>query len=183
VDGVTATAGFVVADGGVLDLDLERAYVEHHAQALRWATALMADPHAGADVVQEAFLRIFSKVRPLRRPDAFAPYLRRTITRVAASRWRSERRAEARTERAFRLQGPPPDDEHDGGPGASAVDPRLLAAVRRLPSRQRSVVVLRFWLDWSEREIADALGCRPGTVKSLSSRALDALRADLEARL
>ena len=55
----------------------------------------------------------------------------------------------------------------------------LLDAVARLPYRQRAVVVLRYYADFSERDIADALGCRPGTVKSLASRALDTLRQEL----
>jgi RNA polymerase sigma factor (sigma-70 family) len=54
----------------------------------------------------------------------------------------------------------------------------LLAALRQLPSRQRAVVVLRFWLDMSEADTATALGCSVGTVKSQASRALAALRKD-----
>jgi RNA polymerase sigma factor (sigma-70 family) len=114
------------------------------------------------------------KMRPLRRADAFVPYLRRTIVRTAASRWRSERRDAGRMERVQRMDGASPTAMLDD------VDDELLAAVRRLPARQRSVIVLRYWLDWSELDIADVLGCRPGTVKSLASRALDTLRSGLD---
>ena len=55
----------------------------------------------------------------------------------------------------------------------------LLLAIRSLPQKQRSVVVLRYYLDWSERDIAAALHCSPGTVKSQSSKALARLRRDL----
>ena len=48
-----------------------------------------------------------------------------------------------------------------------------------LPYRQRAVLVLRYWGDWSEVEIADALGCRPGTVKTLASRGLARLRREI----
>lgn len=58
---------------------------------------------------------------------------------------------------------------------------RLWAALLRLPYRQRAVLVLRFYLDLSEADIADRLGCRPGTVKSTAARGLAALRADLSA--
>ena len=56
----------------------------------------------------------------------------------------------------------------------------LLDAVDALPFRQRAVLVLRYYRDLSEGEIADALGCRPGTVKSLATRALDQLRKVIE---
>jgi RNA polymerase sigma-70 factor (sigma-E family) len=57
-------------------------------------------------------------------------------------------------------------------------DGAVLAALVRLPERQRTAVVLRYWGDWPEAEIATALGCRPGTVKSLLSRALNELRKE-----
>lgn len=53
----------------------------------------------------------------------------------------------------------------------------LMAALLSLPSRQRSVVVLRFWLDMTETQVAEALGCSVGNVKSQASRALATLRA------
>ena len=55
-----------------------------------------------------------------------------------------------------------------------------LDALSRLTYRQRVVLVARYWGDWSEAEIAAALNCRPGTVKSIASRALSRLRTELE---
>jgi RNA polymerase sigma factor (sigma-70 family) len=65
---------------------------------------------------------------------------------------------------------------------ATESDPHLylIDLIDELPYRQKAVVVMRYWLDLSEREIADHLGCRPGTVKSLASRAMERLRKDLE---
>jgi RNA polymerase sigma factor (sigma-70 family) len=57
----------------------------------------------------------------------------------------------------------------------------MLAALRRLPDRQREVLVLRYFADWSEAAIADALGIAPGSVKAHAHRGLAALRARLEA--
>ena len=151
--------------------DFADAYARHYPDALRWATALMADRDAACDVVQEAFLRIFSTPHRLRRPEAFAAYLRRTVARTATSRWRSSARDSARAERVYSSET---SFVHD----PVEADPSLFAAVERLPDRQRAVVIMRFWLDWSESEIASALRCRPGTVKSLCSRALDALRKE-----
>ena len=176
---VAAGTGREITAEVILDegepLDFARAYAEYHPQAIRWATAILGDPDAAGDVVQESFVRIFSSPRRLRRPEAFGPYLRRTIVRTAASRWRTIRRDEGRAVRAYRLDG---DRDGDAADDRSC-DPELLAAVRRLPPRQQMVIVLRFWLDWSERDIATALGCRPGTVKSLASRALDTLRTEV----
>ena len=155
-------------------IDFERAYLEHFDDALRWASGLVADPADAADLVHEAFVRIFGRVRPLRDPAAFRGYLRRTIVHGATSRWRTESRDRARAERSARLSSTRSD-----GSGETAVDPALVAAVRALPSRQRAVVILRYWLDWSEADIAAALACRPGTVKSLAARALTTLRSEL----
>jgi RNA polymerase sigma-70 factor (sigma-E family) len=154
-----------------LALDFATAYERHYDEALRWATAIAQNPDAAADIVQEAFVRIFSRLRPLRDPSAFPGYLRRTIVNTATSRWRSESRDRLRAERNEQLATPM-------APECDA-DPRLLAAVERLPQRQRLAIILRYWLDWSERDIAAALGCRPGTVKSLTSRALTTLRTEL----
>lgn len=58
-------------------------------------------------------------------------------------------------------------------------DPQLMRAVQKLPYRQQVVIVARYWADWPEADIADVLGCRPGTVKSLASRALARLREEV----
>jgi len=65
------------------------------------------------------------------------------------------------------------------GPARSAGHTELFDLVGTLPYRQCVVVVARYWLDWSEAEIATALGCRPGTVKSLASRGLARLREEM----
>ncbi len=56
----------------------------------------------------------------------------------------------------------------------------LADVIERLPYRQRLVIVCRYWAEWSEAELAEALGCRPGTVKSVASRALASLRTQIE---
>ena len=173
---VTAAAPLEVVgieDTPAVALDFERAYAENAADALRWATGLLANADDAADLVHEAFVRIFSKVRPLRDPAAFRAYLRKAIVHGAASRWRSQARDAARVERVSQLDGPRVQGLGD------VVDPALVEAVAKLPARQRSVIVLRYWLDWSEEDIAASLGCRRGTVKSLASRALDVLRTEL----
>ena len=161
-----------VTEGEAATRDFASAYATFYPVAFKWALALTGDENGAADVVQDAFIRIFSKERQLRDEQAFKSYLRRTVVRTATSRWRAESRWRRRTERAA--------DEAGFISPAFDVDPELVAAVRALPGRQQAVVVMRFWLDWSEQDIADALRCRPGTVKSLSSRALDSLRREVE---
>lgn len=56
----------------------------------------------------------------------------------------------------------------------------MLSTVQKLPYRQRTVIVLRYWMDFSEAEIAEVLECRPGTVKSLASRALSKIRKEIQ---
>jgi RNA polymerase sigma-70 factor (sigma-E family) len=170
VQTVGLTSNQTLADGPAAVLDFATAYERYHQEALRWANAIVLNPDAAADIVQEAFVRIFSRLRPMRDPSAFPAYLRRTIVNTANSRWRTESRDRLRSERIERLTTQiVPEAE---------IDPELLLAVERLPHRQRLVVILRYWLDWSEHDIAAALGCRPGTVKSLNSRALATLRME-----
>jgi RNA polymerase sigma factor (sigma-70 family) len=89
---------------------------------------------------------------------------------VCRSWQRSQQREHARLRRAR----PRPDE-----PGDLGAD-ELLDAVDALPFRQRAVLVLRYYLDLSEADIAQALGCRRGTVKSLASRGLEQLRRVIE---
>jgi RNA polymerase sigma-70 factor (sigma-E family) len=159
--------------------DLEARYVEAYPSSLRLAFLLTGDRQSAEDLVQEAFVRIFSRPRRLQDPAAFPSYVRRTITNLAFSRGRSAARERLRTERAANAAV--------GSAGSDATqleldlsNRELLAALDVLPDRQRTAVVLRFWLDLGEREMAQLLRCRPGTVKSLLSRALATLRNELE---
>jgi RNA polymerase sigma factor (sigma-70 family) len=81
-------------------------------------------------------------------------------------------------ERRHAAATPPPDDPDYPVDADSAA---VRAALARLTPRQRAAVFLRYYLDLPEAEIADALGCRPGTVKSTLHRALTTLKGDLDA--
>lgn len=147
----------------------ESVYAERHTQLVRYATVLVGDRSLGEDLAQEAFLRCFSRRRPVDDPW---PYLRTTVTNLAKDGFR--RNGVAR--RAASLLRPLATDSVDGGENRTVI----LDAVYHLPLRQRAAVVLRFYEDCSEREIAQVLGCRPGTVKSLLSRALTTLRLEVQ---
>jgi RNA polymerase sigma-70 factor (sigma-E family) len=125
------------------------------------------------DIAQEAFARLHT--RRLRDDGAALAYLRATVCNLTRNRLRHLR--------LIRLRRPDPPEpvrssEHDV---LVAEEHReLLAAVDRLPRRQREAMVLRYWLDLSEREIADAMGVSPGSVKTHASRALAALGKTLK---
>jgi RNA polymerase sigma-70 factor (ECF subfamily) len=153
--------------------DLGALYELHAGPARRFAFLICGDRELAADAVQDAFVRVTSRFGDLRSEDAFALYLRRTVLNVLRNRARQAGREHARLERHARLVG---SEELARGADAVAVDPDLWRALQALTDRQRAAVVCRYWLDLSERETARVLGCRPGTVKSLLSRALASLR-------
>ncbi len=95
-------------------------------------------------------------------------YLRRAVVNTAKSRERDERR---HRERVLHQERSAAGDRSDA---------EMLELIAELPYRQRVVIVARYWGGWSEQEIARALGCRPGTVKSLASRALNRLRTEVQ---
>ncbi|WP_432496877.1 SigE family RNA polymerase sigma factor [Kineococcus auxinigenes] len=136
---------------------------------VRLGTLLSGDAHHGEDLAQMgllAVLRAWRRLHPHGDPEAYA---RVVMTRLAAKAGRRRWRAETPT-----AVLPEPAAPAHGNPEASVDAQRMLA---RLPTPQRLVLVLRFWLDLSEQETAEALDCSVGTVKSRTSRALAALRA------
>jgi RNA polymerase sigma factor (sigma-70 family) len=142
-----------------------RFYEREYDRAVRLAWLLTGSLAAAEDVVQDAMTGVYRAFDRIESPQA---YLHRAVVNRARSRRRDERRQRAR---AAMAEGPVRLDPADAD---------LLALIARLPYRQRVVIVTRYWGGWSEKEIARALGCRPGTVKSLASRALDRLRQEVE---
>jgi RNA polymerase sigma-70 factor (sigma-E family) len=134
---------------------------------LRFAHAMTGDPHTAADLVQDALVRTGMRWSRLDRTGDPEAYVRRAIVNGRTSRWRKLRRetlVDAIPDRVRVVEPARHDDQLW----------RLLCA---LPTRQRAVIVLRYYEDLSEDEIAATLGCAPGTVKSQASKALAKLRA------
>ncbi|WP_415947567.1 SigE family RNA polymerase sigma factor [Streptomyces sp. KLOTTS4A1] len=135
---------------------------------------LLTGNHADAeDVAQQTLLqayRSWSKVIGSDSPDA---YLRRMLTNTFLSARRPMKR------RLELLTDAPPEQDTARPPHGLEDRMMLWPHVKSLPPRQRAVIVLRYYEDLSEQEIADALGCSRGTVKSTAHRALKALRAVL----
>lgn len=130
------------------------------------------------DVVQEAFTRLHARWDRLRDRTAAGGYLRTTVINVVRSR--AEHRAVVR--RRPPAAGRTQEASAESAALDSIGDTVLLAALRTLSPRHREALVLRFWLDLSERQIAGAMGTSVGTAKSHVSRGLSALRAALADR-
>jgi RNA polymerase sigma-70 factor (sigma-E family) len=140
-------------------------------QLVRLGYVLTGDKGLAEDLAQTALARAYASWPRIRRagdPDA---YVRRVMVNANRSRFRKRRVAE-------QLTATVPEPALVDAVGGSDDRVTLMAALMSLPVGQRSVVVvLRFWLDMTETQVAEALGCSVGTVKSQASRALARLRA------
>jgi RNA polymerase sigma-70 factor (sigma-E family) len=158
--------------------DRERRVAElhrdHYAGLVRLACLLVDDVGTGEEIVQEAFVRVYQAWARVEQPLV---YLRATVLNVARSRMRRRLVARRRVEPV--APAGPAVDEH-----LVLLDDQrdVLTALRSLPARQRECLVLRYYLDLTESQIAATLGISNGSVKSHSSRGLAALARRLEGR-
>jgi RNA polymerase sigma-70 factor (sigma-E family) len=142
---------------------------------LRYAMLLSGDREHARDLVQDVLARALVKWGRIATLDEPYAYVRRMLTNEFLS-WRRRRR----------LTTVPLDDVVLAGrepvmPERPERDDDLRARLHRLPARQRAVLVLRYYEDLSDDEIATVLGCRVGTVRGYASRGLATLRVDLRA--
>ncbi len=155
---------------------LGELYVRHADDAVRLAYLLTGDPALAEDLVQDAFVRLAGRLAHLRDPGAFHAYLRKTVVNLSNSHFRRRKVERAYLERArgaVSVHGTEWSDRSvEGGED-------LWRALGRLSKRQRAALVLRFYEDLPERQVAEILRCRPGTVKSLVSRGLETLRNEI----
>ena len=146
-----------------------REFVETRSAALMRLAYLLAggDQHAAEDLLQVALTKTAARWSGVDNPE---PYVRRTMYRQQISTWRRMRRRRE-------TQVPVLPDEA-GRDAISAVDLKLAVrgALARLTARQRAVLVLRFFEDLPEAEVARILGCSVGTVRSTTHRSLARLR-------
>ena len=164
----------------VLDADsaVEQLYAAHWRSLVRLSVLLVRDTGTAEEVVQDAFVAMHGRWSRLREPDKALAYLRQAVV----NRSRSALRHRAVVDRHARQEGGLAVLHEAGADDASLVAARrdaVLDAMRLLPTRQREVIALRYYLDLSEVEIADALGISTGAVKSHASRGAAALRTHL----
>lgn len=157
---------------------VSRLFSAHHRRLVGLAALLVDDRETAEDVVQEAFAGVYRRWRLLRDPDAALAYLNRAVVNGARDQLRRRRTVRARL---GVVSGGHPDLESAEHSAVEREESRRLwDAVTRLPLRQRQVLVLRFYLDQSEAEIASTLGVSTGSVKTHASRGLTALARSWE---
>jgi len=162
----------IAADRSVALADLHAA---HYRPLVRLAALMLGDVGAAEEVVQDAFVNVFRSWARVRDGSRLVPYLRSAVLNGARNRL-------ARRPVIDRLRSVRVDDVVGADVSAETSDrrTRMLRAVRSLPDRQRDCLLLRYYLDLSEAEIADALSISRGSVKTHTSRGLHALAEKLE---
>jgi RNA polymerase sigma-70 factor (sigma-E family) len=151
-------------------------FVTHRAPSLLRTAFLLCGGDRGAaeDLLQDVLERIYPRWRRIR--EAPEPYVRASLANAAANRWRarSRRVSEVPLDNAA-------EDTRTGHEQQIVEHDRVVRALRELPPRMRAVLVLRYFDDMSEADVAKALRCSTGTVKSQASRGLVRLRELLNA--
>ena len=161
------------------DADVERdrlgeMYLRFAPEGIRLAYLMTGDRVVAEDLVQDAFIRFVGRLHSLRDPGAFDAYLRRTVVNLSKNYFRRRALERSDAERQAR-QRRPEHAERDVSEYET-----MRAALLGLPVRQRAAIVLRYYEDLPESEIAEVLRCRPATVRSLVSRGLQTLRQSPE---
>jgi RNA polymerase sigma-70 factor (sigma-E family) len=166
-DEIAAVPDILSADGSE---DFKAFAASRWPGLVRLAFGLTGDRWLAEDIAQTALARTYVAWRRVSRADDPDAYVRRILVNASNRRFRRRRVTEQ--------PGELPDTPVDGPADLVGERAALLAALRQLPPRQRAVIVLRYWQDLTDAQIAAALGCSSGTVRSQLSRALAKLRAN-----
>ncbi len=147
---------------------LNELYALHAPSALQLAFLMTGDGDLSEDILQEAFVRLYARFGDRKAPEGIDAYLRRTIVNLSHDRHRK-----LKTLRAFVARGPqqgtePPADV------SGRIDMR--ARLQRLPHRQRAALVLRYYVDMTEAQAAEVIGCSVPALKQLVQRGLKTMR-------
>ncbi|MEU9579735.1 MULTISPECIES: SigE family RNA polymerase sigma factor [Streptomyces] len=164
------------AQAGTTVDHLTATYREHYRSLLRLAALLLDDTASCEDVVQEAFIRVHSARRRVRDPEKTLAYLRQTVVNLSRSALR-------RRILGLKLLSKPMPDMASAEEGAYDQLERdsLIKAMKGLQRRQREVLVLRYFSDMTEAQVAETLGISVGSVKAYGSRGIAALRVAMGA--
>ncbi|MCQ4084406.1 SigE family RNA polymerase sigma factor [Streptomyces sp. RB6PN25] len=164
-----------MATGTTVD-HLTETYRAHYRSLLGLAALLLDDLASCEDVVQEAFIRVHSARGRVREPEKTLAYLRQTVVNLSRSALR-------RRILGLKLLSKPMPDMASAEEGAYEQLERdqLIRSMRGLQRRQREVLVLRYFADMTESQVAETLGISIGSVKAYGSRGIAALRVAMEA--
>ncbi|WP_235998091.1 RNA polymerase sigma factor [Aestuariimicrobium ganziense] len=156
------------------DLWLRALYDAQWVAMVRLASLLLGGSDRAEEIVQDALLAVHQRREQFASLDHAAAYLRAAVV----NRTRSAHRHRAVVERNRPAPAPPPETPQDRVLRRETED-QVMAALRGLPQRQQEVLVLRYYAEASEEEIADTLGISRGAVKSHAHRGMAALRQAL----
>jgi RNA polymerase sigma-70 factor (sigma-E family) len=145
---------------------------QHHVRLVRLAAGLTGDMGAAEEIVQDAFTTLLGRWRLLRDPAAGHAYLQRVVINAARRRWQRRQFLDRVSTLVAR---PAPADDRD-----IALQLDLLAALARLPYSKRACLLLRYYADLSQAEVAQVMGVSLGTVKSQTAKGLRQLAAVLD---
>jgi RNA polymerase sigma-70 factor (sigma-E family) len=166
------TASTWTADEAVTEL-----FPIHYRGLVRLGYLLLRDNGMAEEIAQDAFVALHAHWTRLREPEKGVAYLRQSVV----NRARSALRHRGVVDRFLHRQAPPATaPSAEAGALDLVAHAEVLEAVRALPTRQREALVLRYYADLSEAEIAEAMGVSQGAVKSHTSRGLAALRRTME---
>jgi RNA polymerase sigma-70 factor (sigma-E family) len=155
--------------------EITALYEAHALGFVKLAVLMTGDQTAAEDIVQDAFLGLYRRWHSVREPDKVLSYIRSCVLNGC----RTFHRVRYRRERI--VFDPRPDaDSAENLAVLGETNRAVLAAIRRLPPRQREAVVLRYYLDMTEDQTAQAMGVSRGAVKSATFRGLAALARMLE---
>ncbi len=162
------TAGALARYGAHMSEDFATFINQNGPRLLRFGVLLCGNRADAEDLLQDVLVRVYPRWRSIQEQQPEA-YIRRAMTNRLISRQRSP---------WIRRRDPEVPDVALPADDMSHVDIRatLLAALRTLPPRMRAIVLLRYWMDYSEQQTALALDCSVGSVKSQSSRGVQRLR-------
>jgi RNA polymerase sigma-70 factor (sigma-E family) len=165
--------------GAVVEWDADRAvtaiYSEHYRSLVRLAAFLVRDNATAEEVVQDSFVAMHGAWRRLRDTDKALSYLRQSVVNRSRSVLRHRMVVDKNTPK------PPPDmPSAEHGAIIQLERSAVVSALRALPERQREALVLRYYGDLSEAQIASVMGISRGAVKIHTARAMAALRIVLE---
>ena len=143
-------------------------YQAHALGLVRLAVVMLGDRAAAEDAVQDAFCGLYRRWHTLSDPGKALSYVRSSVINSCRTVLRRRRRQ-------FGQAGDPPGESAEARALIGEEHREVLTAIRSLPARQREALVLRFYLDLDEEEIAASMRISRGTVKSTTSRALATL--------
>ncbi|MHB8243834.1 MAG: RNA polymerase sigma factor [Acidimicrobiales bacterium] len=152
-------------------MSFEELYTSSYQSLVRLAFVLTGSSELSEDLVQDCFVRLHPHYDRLESPDRYA---KQAVVNACRSHFRKVGRERDRRPLLYVVDG------EAGGDCSSPRPDELHDVLLTLPYRQRAAVVLRYYADLSEIEIAEALGCRPGTVGSLIHRGLERMRGAIE---